>query len=71
MVISGGVVDVVSGVILVISKRAMDSKDKYFESLSRAEEIKCIMDFINKIDNPDTRSKCQQEYVDRLTIRGE
>ena len=36
--VSGAVIELISGTILVLAKYEMNSKDKYFETLSKTED---------------------------------
>ena len=49
--VSGAVIELISGTILVLAKYEMNSKDKYFETLSKTEDHRQLIDFINSIQN--------------------
>ena len=61
--VSGGVVDVISGTILVLAKHSLKSKDKYFKTLSATDERSRMMEFINSIEDSKTRSSAQRDFV--------
>lgn len=63
--VSGAIVEFISGTILVLAKYEINSKDKYFETLSKTQEQNNLMNFINSIENDETRAKCQQQYIEK------
>ena len=65
--VSGAVIELISGTILVLAKYEMNSKDKYFETLSKTEDHRQLIDFINSIQNDEIRAKCQEQYVNQYT----
>ncbi len=64
---AGVITEGVSAIMLKIAKSEGDSKDKYFEILSDSEAQKEIREFINSIKDKETRSKCQEKYIDYIT----
>lgn len=60
---SGAIIEIVSGGLLVLAKREMDSRDKFFEALSKSEEHKELVKVINSIPDETTRIQCMKEYI--------
>ena len=63
---SGAIIEIVSGGLLVLAKREMDSRDKFFETLAESEEHKELVKVIKSIPDETTRIQCMKEYIEYI-----
>lgn len=63
---SGTIVEMISGTLLILSKREMNSKDKFFDALSKSEEIRRLAPFIASIPDETIRAQCMKAYVEHV-----
>lgn len=61
--VSGAIIEIVSGTLLILAKHEINSRDRFFDTLSKSEELRRLALIINSIPDENLRAQCMKEYI--------